>query len=128
LAVSFFKDMHKAFLLLLAPILVAAAVVVPNSSSLDYSLFLNRFLFQSESGSLTVPLDSAKSSEQDPQLVIGDHLVSFRKPDDVHSFPGKRIAIESSAVQSRHHRLFSRVVLQFPPSPDARDTGHVSGR
>lgn len=65
----------------------------PNSSKFDYHLFWNRFLFQSESGSLMVPLMSAKSYSQDPELMITNHLVSFRMPDEADHFGGKRIQI-----------------------------------
>ena len=65
----------------------------PNSSNLHYHLLWNRLLFQSESGGLGVPLRSAKSSSQDPGLVVSDQGVSFRMPDDANFFPGKRVEI-----------------------------------
>jgi hypothetical protein len=65
----------------------------PNSSNLNYHLLWNRFLFQSESGNLMVPFRSAKSFGRDPELVVNDHAVSFRMPDDANYFPGKRVEI-----------------------------------
>jgi len=68
-------------------------VGIPNSSNLQYHLLWNRFLFQSESGSFYVPLYSAKSYAQDPELVLNDHSISFRMPDQAVFFAGKRIEI-----------------------------------
>ena len=68
-------------------------VGMPNSSSTDYELLLNRYLLQAESGSLNVPFTSAKWDKQDPQLEIAHNRIEFTLPELDAGFSHKRIEV-----------------------------------
>jgi hypothetical protein len=65
----------------------------PSVGPSDYHLMWDEFLFQSETGSLMIPLKSAKSYSEDPELMITGHRVSFRMPSEADHFPGSRIEV-----------------------------------
>src|SRR4028119_842455 len=55
-------------------------VGLPNAGNSDYYLLWDRFLFQSESGSMYVAFKSPKFAKQDPQLELGDKYIKFIVP------------------------------------------------
>jgi hypothetical protein len=65
----------------------------PNYGKDDYYLLWGRFLFQSESGSLMVSFTDPKSYAKDPELMITEHVISFRVPTESDHFGGKRIQL-----------------------------------
>ena len=67
-------------------------VGLPNSSNLDYYLLWDKFLFQSESGSLYASFSGPKFDGQDPQLEIGGTYIKFVVPDSP-VLAGKKIEV-----------------------------------
>jgi len=55
-------------------------VGLPNSGDLDYYLLWNKFLFQSETGSMWVGFKDAKLDKQDPHLELSDRYIVFVVP------------------------------------------------
>jgi hypothetical protein len=68
-------------------------VGTPNYGKQDYHLLWDRFLFQSESGSLMVSFTDPKSYAKDPELAITEHEISFRVPTESEHLGGKRIQL-----------------------------------
>ena len=67
-------------------------VGLPNSGDLDYYLLWNKFLFQSETGSMWVGFKDAKLDNQDPHLEISDKYIVFVVPQSP-VLPGRKIEI-----------------------------------
>jgi len=64
-------------------------VFIPNSSTRDYKLLLNRWLLQSESGSVGVAFGYSKLDKRDPDFQMVGNLISFTIPSVLNLPPGR---------------------------------------